>query len=137
MTTRIDSPPPTMTLTDLPPEPLPDAQLPETVIAPSRGWQLINVRELWRFRELIYFLTWRDVKVRYKQTLLGVAWAVLQPLFAMIVFTFFFGRFAGIPSDGIPYPLFAFAGLLPWTFFSNAVSASSNSLVGHANLLTK
>lgn len=92
---------------------------------------------MWAYRELFFFLTWRDVKVRYKQTLLGVAWAVLQPVFTMIVFTLFFGRFAGIPSDGIPYPLFALAGLLPWTFFSNAVSASSNSLVGNANLITK
>ena len=100
-------------------------------------WGRIGLKDLWAYRELFYFLTWRDVKVRYKQTLLGVAWAVLQPVFTMIVFTLFFGRFAGIPSDNIPYPLFAFAGLLPWTFFSNAVSASSNSLVGNANLITK
>jgi lipopolysaccharide transport system permease protein len=100
-------------------------------------WGRLGLKELWAYRELFFFLTWRDVKVRYKQTALGVAWAVLQPVFAMIVFTLFFGRFAGIPSDGVPYPLFAFAGLLPWTFFSNAVTASSNSLVGNANLITK
>jgi lipopolysaccharide transport system permease protein len=105
-------------------------------IGPERLTRL-GLKDLWSYRELFFFLTLRDVKVRYKQTLLGVAWAVLQPVFAMIVFTLFFGRFAGIPSDGVPYPLFAFAGLLPWTFFSNAVSSSSNSLVGNANLITK
>src|SRR5437588_272454 len=85
-----------------------------TVIRPSRGWQLINVRELWRFRELLYFLTWRDVKVRYKQTMLGAAWAVLQPLMMMVVFTLFFSRMAGVSSGNLPYPLFVYAGLLPW-----------------------
>src|SRR5881392_3515002 len=99
-----------------------------TIIKPPRGWQLVNVRELWRYRELLYFLTWRDVKVRYKQTLLGAAWAILQPLFTMIIFTLLFGRLAGIKSDDIPYPMFAYAGLLPWTFFSNAMTASGNSL---------
>jgi lipopolysaccharide transport system permease protein len=88
-------------------------------------------------RELVYFLTWRDVKVRYKQTALGIAWAVMQPLLTMLIFTFIFGRLAGMKSDGIAYPLFAYAGLLPWTFFANAVTSSGNSLVGNANLITK
>jgi lipopolysaccharide transport system permease protein len=110
---------------------------PLTVIEPSRSWLALDLGSLWAYRELLYFLTWRDVKVRYKQTALGVAWAVLQPLCAMLVFSLFFGRLAGVPSDGVPYPLFAFAGLLPWVFFSNAVSNSGNSLVGSANLITK
>src|ERR1700704_3121514 len=93
--------------------------------------------DFWRYRELLYFLAWRDVKVRYKQAALGAAWAIIQPLFTMIIFTLFFGRLAGVPSDGVPYPLFAYAGLLPWTFFSNAVTNSGNSLVGSANLITK
>jgi lipopolysaccharide transport system permease protein len=95
------------------------------------------LRTLWAYRELLYFLTWRDVKVRYKQTALGAAWAVLQPLLLMLIFSFFFGRLAGIKSDSVPYPLFAYAGLLPWTFFANAVTNSGNSLVGSANLITK
>src|SRR5205807_52072 len=96
-----------------------------------------GISEVWRYRELLYFLAWRDVKIRYKQTLLGAAWAIIQPLFAMLLFTFFFGRLAHLPSDNIPYPLFAYAGLLPWTFFANAVTNSSNSLIGSANLVTK
>jgi lipopolysaccharide transport system permease protein len=103
----------------------------------QRVWTAIDLRSLWAYRELLYFLTWRDVKVRYKQTALGAAWAIIQPLFTMIIFSIFFGKLAGMPSDGIPYPLFAYAGLLPWTFFSNAVSSSGNSLVGSANLITK
>ena len=114
---------------------LPDE--PVVVIEPSKSWVPLNLRDLWAYRELFYFLTWRDVKVRYKQTALGATWAILQPLCTMIVFTIFFGRFAGVPSDGIPYPIFAFAGLLPWTFFSNAISNSGNSLVGSQNLITK
>jgi lipopolysaccharide transport system permease protein len=106
-------------------------------IRPSRTWVSLNLRDLWAYRELLYFLTWRDVKVRYKQTLLGAAWAVLQPLAAMLLFTLFFGKLAGIPSDGVPYPIFVYAALVPWTFFSNAVTASGNSLVGSANLITK
>ncbi|HUU40797.1 MAG TPA: ABC transporter permease [Desulfatiglandales bacterium] len=106
-------------------------------IAPSRGWRPINFKELWRYRELLYFLTWRDVKIKYKQTLLGVAWAVLQPFFTMIVFTIFFGRLAKIPSEGVPYPIFSYAGLLLWTYFTGAVSRASNSLVGGTNLITK
>ncbi|HWP45327.1 MAG TPA: ABC transporter permease [Blastocatellia bacterium] len=106
-------------------------------IRPGRKWVALNLADLWAYRELLYFLTWRDVKVRYKQTLLGAAWAIIQPLFAMIIFTLFFGRFAGIPSDGVPYPIFAYAALLPWTFFSNALTNSGNSLVGSAHLITK
>jgi lipopolysaccharide transport system permease protein len=109
----------------------------KTVIEPPRGWQLINVRELWQFRELMYFLTWRDVKVRYKQTLLGAAWAVLQPLMMMVVFTIFFGRMAGVPSGDLPYPLFAYSGLLPWTFFATAITAAGNSVVSSERLITK
>src|SRR2546429_7753802 len=106
-------------------------------IEPSRSWVTLNLRDVWAYRELLYFLTWRDVKVRYKQTLLGATWAIIQPLFTMIIFSLLFGRLAGIKSDGIPYPIFAYAGLLPWTFFSNAVTNSGNSLVGSANLITK
>jgi lipopolysaccharide transport system permease protein len=115
--------------------PLPD--VPVVVIEPSRFWVALDLRGLWAYRELLYFLTWRDVKVRYKQTALGAAWAILQPLLTMLIFTLFFGRLAGIPSDGIPYPIFAYAGLLPWTFFSNSVTSSGNSLVGSSNLITK
>ncbi len=96
-----------------------------------------DLRELWAYRELLYFLTWRDIKIRYKQTLLGATWAIIQPLFAMLLFTLFFGRLARMPSDNIPYPLFAYAGLLPWTFFANAVTNSGNSLVGSTSLITK
>jgi len=106
-------------------------------ITPHRGWVGLNLRELWSYRELLYFLTWRDIKVRYKQTVLGVAWAVLQPVISMVVLTLFFGRLAHMPSDGIPYPIFAYAGLLPWTFVSNAVSGAGDSLVGSAALVTK
>ncbi len=118
-----------------PERPLPEGSL--VVIEPSNSWVPLNLRDIWTYRELLYFLVWRDVKVRYKQTLLGAAWAIIQPLFAMLIFTLFFGRLAGIKSDGIPYPLFAYAGLLPWTFFSNAITNSGNSLVGSSNLITK
>lgn len=102
-----------------------------------KWWALVDLGDIWDYRELLYFLTWRDVSVRYKQTMLGVAWAVLQPLLTMLIFTLFFGRLAGMPSDGIPYPLFAYAGLLPWTFFAGAVTSSGNSLVGSSHLITK
>jgi lipopolysaccharide transport system permease protein len=95
------------------------------------------LRELWEYRELLYFLTWRDLKVRYKQTALGAAWAVIQPLFMMLVFSVFFGRLAGVPSDGVPYPVFTFCALLPWQLFAHALTESSNSLVGNQNLITK
>jgi len=110
---------------------------PLVVIQPSKRWSTLSLRDIWAYRELLFFLTWRDVKVRYKQTALGAAWAILQPLFMMVIFTIFFGRLAGVGSSGIPYPLFALAGLVPWTFFSNAITASGNSLVGSAHLITK
>jgi lipopolysaccharide transport system permease protein len=116
---------------ELPEEPL-------VVIEPKKSSLALDLREIWVHRELLYFLMWRDVKVRYKQTALGVAWVVLQPLLMMLIFTLFFGRLAGIQSDdGIPYPLFAYAGLLPWTFFAAAVTLSGNSLVNSASLVTK
>lgn len=109
------------------------------IIKPARGWMRINFRQLWSYRELLYFLVWRDIKVRYKQTALGAAWAVLQPVLTMLVFSVFFGRLAKVPSDGVPYPIFAYAGLLPWQLFSYALTESSNSLVGghNHNLITK
>lgn len=110
---------------------------PLVVIEPKRSWVALNLRDLWNYRDLFYILTERDIKVRYKQTILGAAWAIIQPLFTMLIFSLFFGRLAGIPSDGVPYPLFAYAGLLPWIFFSNALTASGNSLVGSSNLITK
>jgi len=110
---------------------------PLTIIEPKKGWVPIDFKEIWNYRELLYFLTKRDIKVRYKQTVLGGLWAIIQPAFTMIVFTLFFGRLAKIPSEGMPYPIFVYAGLLPWTYFANAVSNSGNSLVGSANLITK
>ena len=107
------------------------------IIEPRAGWIPIGWRELWEYRELLGFLIWRDIKVRYKQTVLGASWAILQPLATMVVFSLLFGRLARMPSDGLPYPLFAFAALLPWTFFVNAVSASANSLVGNTHLISK
>lgn len=107
------------------------------VIRPSRGWVPINLKDLWAYRELLYFLTWREIKVRYKQTILGFAWAIIQPLFMMIVFTLFFGTLAKVPSEGIPYPLFNYAALLPWILFAEGISRSSNSLVGSVNLVQK
>jgi len=114
-----------------------NADLPVFVIQPSHGWVSLRLRELWEYRELLYFLTWRDIKVRYKQTVIGAAWAIIQPFFTMVVFTLFFGRLAKIPSEGVPYPIFSYTALLPWTFFAQAMNQSSNSLVGSANLLTK
>jgi lipopolysaccharide transport system permease protein len=114
-----------------------DVEPPLTVIEPRPGWQVVSVRELWRFRELMFVLAWRDVKVRYKQTVLGAAWAVLQPLATMAAFSMFFGRLAGAAPDGVPYPLYVFTGLLPWFFFANAVNSASNSVVGNQNLVTK
>lgn len=111
--------------------------LPVIRIGPSHGWVSLRLHELWENRELLYFLVWRDIKVRYKQTALGAAWAILQPLMTMLVFTVFFGRLAKIPSDGIPYPVFAYAALLPWQLFAYALTESSNSLVGNQNLIKK
>ena len=115
--------------------PLPDEPL--VVIKPRNPWSALNLRELWANRELLYFLSWRDVKVRYKQTALGVGWVLLQPLLFTLIFTVFLGKLARVPSDGIPYPIFVYAGLLPWIFFSSAVTSSGNSLVGSAHLITK
>ena len=115
-------------------------QLPDEplfVVEARRSGGGIKFKELWTHRELLYFLMWRDVKVRYKQTFLGAAWAIIQPLLTMLVFTFIFGRVAKIDSHGIPYPVFAYAALLPWTFFANAITSSGNSIVGSANLITK
>jgi lipopolysaccharide transport system permease protein len=109
----------------------------EKLIQPTRGWGGVRWRELWEYRELIYFLIWRDIKVRYKQTVLGAAWAIIQPFFTMVVFSLFFGRLAKIPSDGIPYPIFSYAALVPWTFFTHGVSQSANSLISSADLITK
>jgi lipopolysaccharide transport system permease protein len=112
-------------------------QAPVTIVRPSRGWISPNLRELWEYRELLYFLTWRDIKVRYKQTVLGAAWAIIQPFFTMVVFSLFFGRLAGVPSEGVPYPIFAYCALLPWNYFAGALDRAGNSLVGSANLITK
>lgn len=114
-----------------------ESNTPITIIRPSKGWVPLNLRDLWDYRELLYFMVWRDVKVRYKQTLLGAGWAILQPVLTMLVFSIFFGRLAGLPSDGIPYPLFAYTGLVPWQLFSYALTQSSNSLVGNQQLITK
>jgi lipopolysaccharide transport system permease protein len=113
------------------------AELPLTVIEASGGWQPINVRELWDFRELLFFLTWRDVKVRYKQTVLGAAWAVLQPAMMMVVFTVFFKKMANLSSGDLPYPVFAYLGLVPWTFFATGMANAGNSVVGSERLITK
>jgi homopolymeric O-antigen transport system permease protein len=110
---------------------------PKTVIEPPKRWQLINAKEIWQHRELLGFLTWRDVKVRYKQTVLGASWAILQPAMMMVVFTVFFGRMAQVPTGDIPYPLFVYAGLLPWTFFATAIANAGNSVVGSERLITK
>jgi lipopolysaccharide transport system permease protein len=126
---QLQPPPPAVT------DPADD--LPASIIERRPGWHLIDMRELWRHRELLFFLTWRDIKVRYKQTVLGAAWAVLQPLATMVVFSLFFGRLAEMPSGGVDYSLFVFAGLLPWYFFSNAISSASQSIVGNQNLVTK
>ena len=106
-------------------------------IQPTRGWVALRLGEVVAYRELLFFLVWRDLKVRYKQTILGVAWAVLQPLLTMLVFTLFFGRLARVPSDGVPYSLFAYTALVPWTFFATGLTMASNSLVGSAHLITK
>jgi lipopolysaccharide transport system permease protein len=109
----------------------------EVLIKPATGWVSINFQALWEYRELLYFLCWRDIKVRYKQTALGAAWAIIQPFFTMVVFALFFGRLAKMPSDGIPYTIFAYAGLVPWMFFANGLSSASDSLVSNSNLVKK
>lgn len=113
------------------------ATVPVLLIRPTRGWAALRLRELWEYRELFFFLVWRDIKVRYKQTVLGASWAVIQPFFTMVVFSLFFGHLAKVPSDGLPYPLFSYAALVPWMFFANGLSQSSNSLVGNARLISK
>lgn len=115
-------------------------ELPDqpVLVIRARGKSLaVSLKLLWKYRELIYILTLRDVKVRYKQTVLGILWAIIQPLFMMVIFTFFFGRLAGVPSEGVPYPIFAYTGLLLWTFFSNALNSSANSLIRDSSLITK
>ena len=109
----------------------------QTIIEPSKGWQLINARELLRYKDLFYFLVWKEIKVLYKQTVLGLTWAIIRPFATMVIFSVVFGRLAKIPSDGVPYPIFAFVALVPWTYFSTAMTSSSNSLVSNTNLLTK
>jgi lipopolysaccharide transport system permease protein len=111
--------------------------LPVISITPSRGWVSLNLGELWSYRELIYFLTLRDIKIRYKQTALGITWAVLQPLLTMLIFSLIFGRLAKMPSDGIPYPIFSLAGVVPWTFFATGLNFASNSLVASSNMIKK
>src|ERR1044071_3768450 len=113
------------------------AALPRTRRQPSKGWVLPNLRELWEYRELLFFFAWRDIKVRYRQTVLGVLWAIIQPFLTMVIFNLFFGRLANIPSDGVPYPVFSFTALVPWTFFANALTQASNSLVLSGNMLKK
>lgn len=115
----------------------PAASVPVTRIAPSRGWVALRLRELWEYRELLYFLIWRDIKVRYKQTALGAAWAVLQPFFTMVVFSLIFGRLARIDSDGVPYPIFSYTALVPWQFFASGMQHATQGMVQHANMLKK
>jgi lipopolysaccharide transport system permease protein len=111
--------------------------VPMIRIEPSKGWVSLKLRELWEYRELLYFLIWRDVKVRYKQTVLGAAWAIIQPFFTMVVFSLFFGKLAKVPSDNIPYPIFSYAALVPWTFFAQGLNQASTGMVSHANLIKK
>ena len=112
-------------------------EIPTLVIRPSKGWVAIKFRELWKYRELIYFFVWRDIKVRYKQTALGAAWAIIQPFFTMVVFSVFFGRLVKVPSDGIPYPIFSYCALLPWNYFAEAMNRASNSMIESSNLIKK
>ena len=118
-------------------QPVPQPKRPHIRIQPSSGWVSLKLRELWEYRELLYFLTWRDIKVRYKQTVLGASWAIIQPFFTMIVFSLFFGRLGKMPSDGLPYPIFSYAALVPWSFFAYGLAQSSNSLVSSSNLIKK
>ena len=117
--------------------PLIPTDLPKTRRQSSKGWAAPKLRELWEYRELLFFFAWRDIKVRYKQTVMGALWAVIQPFFTMVVFSLFFGRLANVPSDGMPYPIFSFTALVPWTFFANALAQASNSLVFSAHMIKK
>jgi len=112
-------------------------EMPVTFIKPTRGWVLPQINDVWAYRELLYFLVWRNLKVRYKQTVLGVLWAIIQPFFLMVIFSIFFGKLAKMPSESIPYPIFAYAALLPWSYFAQSLSACSNSIVGNSNLVMK
>ncbi len=107
------------------------------ILRPSRGWSALNLGDLWRYRELVYFMIWRDIKVRYKQTALGAAWAIIQPFFTMVVFTLFFGKLAKVPSDNVPYPIFSYAGLLPWGLFTKALSDAGRSMISNRSMITK
>lgn len=127
----------TTSLKNTPPPALPISSRPYVTIQPSRGWLAINFHELWEYRDLIYYMTWRSITVRYKQTILGASWAVLQPFMQMVVFSIFFGGLARIPSDGIPYPIFSFTALVPWSFFSTGISGAATSLVGSSSMLKK
>jgi lipopolysaccharide transport system permease protein len=111
--------------------------LPRTRREPSKGWAWPKLRELWEYRELVFFFAWRDIKVRYKQTVMGALWAIIQPFFTMVIFSLFFGRLAKIPSDNVPYPIFSYAALVPWTFFANALTQASNSMVLSSNMIKK
>lgn len=115
----------------------PGRDLPWHAIAPPRGWLDLDLREIWEYRELLYFFAWRDLKVRYKQTVIGVAWVVLQPFFTMLVFSLFFGRLAKVPSEGLPYPIFYYCALLPWTYFAGALTNATNTMVEHQKVITK
>src|ERR1700688_2034428 len=119
------------------PASVPDSTILVIRIEAPRAWPSLKLRELWDYRELIYFFVWRDIKVRYKQTVLGAGWAVIQPFFTMLLFSLFFGRFAKVPSDSIPYPLFAFSGLVPWSLFSHGLNQASRSLVTDSSLIKK
>lgn len=113
------------------------SDMPRTRREASKGWAWPKFRELWEHRELLFFFAWRDIKVRYRQTVMGALWAIIQPFFTMVIFSLFFGRLANIPSDGVPYPVFSFTALVPWTFFANALAQASNSLVTNANMIKK
>ncbi|MCB0171164.1 MAG: ABC transporter permease [Anaerolineae bacterium] len=115
----------------------PEKNLLRTRLEPSKGWVSLRLDKLWAYRELLYFFVWRDLKIRYKQTIMGVSWAIIQPVFTMVIFSLFFGRLANVPSDDLPYPIFAYAALVPWTFFANALTQGSNSLVANIDMLKK
>ncbi len=135
-TTRTGQPPLSTSMRHMP-DMKAQGNLPTTRIRPSHGWAALSLHEVWAYRDLLYMLVWRDVKVRYKQTALGVLWIVLQPVVSMVVFSLLFGGLLGVPSDGVPYPLFAFAALLPWQYFAGALTRASTNLVDNAHVLTK
>src|SRR3989304_4272727 len=136
-TPSLEPQPMSLASSDATPEPVSSAAVPHLQVRARRGWQGVGWRELWQHRELLGFLAWRDIRVRYKQTLLGAGWAILQPLLSMVVFSLFFGELVGVPSDGIPYPIFAYSALLPWQLFESGVSKAGGSLVLGRNLVTK